>query len=509
MGAETSDGYSMEHLRVLSVDEGHDEPGRLAAALAGSVAQVEVGRVATILDAEAACGTVDVVVAPADRIDAAWVAARNVCGSAVVATTAPVSADSVPAGVHAVLVLGGDDALAAQAALVWRQLRAGQGRVLRVEDEVSARRESFLGHVSHELRTPLTAVYGTLEILTEALYQDLPRPLQECLEISLRNCASLRRMVDDLLDAASAERGRTRVDPDRVAPAALVRDVVTDTLPKAQEHGSTLVIDVDAALPDVLADAARVRKSLDHLVDNALKFSPQGSDVRIAAALTDDASMVAISVRDGGPGIDPAIAAALFDPLRQSVDELRSSRRGLGLGLYLCKRLAEAHGGRIWAEANPGDGTTFHFTLPCYTLEHLVGALASPGSALAAVTCVAMEVPVPDGAPPRTEATIHLVRSAIRDRDLVATGFPNLGVPDLVGVLAACDEGGAAAIEARLRARLASEQGRSLRAGTRDPRIVRVTVAATADTPSLDTDATAASIGAALERHFEPALAEG
>lgn len=356
------------------------------------------------------------------------------------------------------------DSVATQAAVIWRQLKAGQGRVLSLADEVSARRENFLGHVSHELRTPLTAVYGTLEILTEQLYDDLPLPLKECLEIALRNCAQLRRMVDDLLDAASADRGRTRADPERTDPTELLRDAIADAVTKAGERGSHLVVEVADNLPDVLADPARARKIIDHLVDNAVKFSPEGSDVHLSASTNQARSVVTVSVRDDGPGIDPAIAAALFDPLRQSVDELRSSRRGLGLGLYLCKRLVEAHGGRIWAESGAGSGTTFHFTLPSYTLEHMVSALAQPGGdGPQGVSCVVIKVPPPDPRHPtsRLDDTTRLVRSAIRDRDLVATGFPGVNVPDLVGVLAACDAGGAAAIEARLRVRLASEQGRS------------------------------------------------
>lgn len=492
------------------VDEGHDSPDRLAGALTGRVDGVEVSRVATLADAEAERGTADVVVAASDRFDATWVAGRRVCGSAVVATANAATADTAPAGVHAVLVLGDDEALAAQAAVVLRQLRSGQGSVLGLADDLEARRQEFLGHVSHELRTPLTAVFGTLEILTEHLYDDVPPPLKECLEISLRNCAELRRMVDDLLDAANADRGRTRVEPERMAPAALLREPIAEAIPRAGERGSRILVDVDDDLPDVLADPAKAAKIVAHLLDNAAKFSPGGSDIHVSATAASDGSAITVSVRDQGPGIDPAISAALFDPLRQSVDELRSSRRGLGLGLYLCKRLVEAHGGRIWAEPNAGAGTTFSFTLPTYTLEHMVSALSGPGTAgPAAVSCVAIAVPsaaTPESDAERLEESVRLLRSAIRDRDLVATGFPGLTVPNLVGVLAACDEVGASAIEARLHVRLVSGGGWALRSELAEPRIVRLTVGAEpGGSPPAATEI-ARRIGDGLESLFGSAL---
>ncbi|MFN8103440.1 MAG: HAMP domain-containing sensor histidine kinase [Acidimicrobiia bacterium] len=493
----------MEHLRVLVVDEGHSTPEELVAALSARVAGVEVTRVDSTAGAETAVGTVDVVVVAADHIDTAWVAARQVCGSVVVATARAATADAAPAGVHAVLVLDDTaDVVAAQAAMIWRQLRAGQGRVLRLADETAARRENFLGHVSHELRTPLTAVYGTLEILTEQLYDGLAPPLKECLEIALRNCAQLRRMVDDLLDAASAERGHTRVDPERLSVAALLHDPGADSAARAAERGSSVVVDIADDLPDVLADPARARKIVDHLVDNAVKFSPEDSTIRVSATADAAAATVEFSVHDEGPGIDPAIAAALFDPLRQSVDELRSSRRGLGLGLYLCKRLVEAHGGRIWAQPGQARGTTFSFTLPGYTLEHMISALSEPGAGKPpAVSCVAIAVPVEGTGASNVERfddAVRLVRSAIRDRDLVVTGFPEMAAPGHVGVLAACDEVGAAAIEARLRVRLASDQWRSLRAA-QDPSILRVTVATRSGTHELPETEVARKIANHLE----------
>ncbi|HYH79019.1 MAG TPA: HAMP domain-containing sensor histidine kinase, partial [Longimicrobium sp.] len=127
----------------------------------------------------------------------------------------------------------------------------------------------------------------------------------------------------------------------------------------AAERGVVLAVDARADIPDVLADRARLLQVLGNLLGNAVKFTPDGGTVTVGAAPSGDG--VGFWVADTGPGIDPAHLPRLFDRFWQAK---RGDRAGLGLGLAIAKGIVDAHGGRIWAESIPGQGSTFYFTLP-------------------------------------------------------------------------------------------------------------------------------------------------
>jgi len=498
----------MDPVRVLLVAEGHDDPSGLAAALCPEPSTVSVQTVAAVHDASGR-DDVDVVVIASHLCEADWVASRERDGVAVVAVLDGSDATQVGAA-YAAGVSGHVDSaaqatiLSAQASLLWTQLRH---RCLAEDDAtLDQLRENFLAHLSHELRTPLTAVYGTIEILAEELYGDIPAPLQECLEIALRNGAQLRRMIDDLLEATQSDRRSMTVELTCVATRPLLRDIIAGAQVAASSRGTRLFLDASDDLPATFADAARVRQVMANLIDNAVKFSPEWSDVHVSAADRGD-GFVTISIRDSGPGIDPKIARVLFDPLRQSVDDLQSSRKGLGLGLYICKQLVETHGGRIWAEPGEGGGTVFSFTLPRFSLDHLVSALVDPlGEGAEPLNCIAVEV-----LPRNTDLgqltvesvmdeAARIVRSAIRGDDLITVGVPELDHPALIAVLATCDDVGAAAIETRLRVRLASS--RALQGLRLEPRVERATFAVRSGPTARQVAAVATDVGAFLRGRF-------
>jgi signal transduction histidine kinase len=126
--------------------------------------------------------------------------------------------------------------------------------------------------------------------------------------------------------------------------------------------GRPLLVDMPDDLPQINADPIRIERILDNLLDNAVKYSPKGGDIRITVRL--EVENIVLGVHDRGIGISPTDQGKLFQPFQRLEAGLDSSLQGVGLGLVVCRRLVEAHGGRIWVESRPGEGSSFYFTLP-------------------------------------------------------------------------------------------------------------------------------------------------
>jgi signal transduction histidine kinase len=219
---------------------------------------------------------------------------------------------------------------------------------------VSARDET-LAVVSHDLRTPLQTVELGCTLLAEIVPDDRGR---RHVHRVCNAAARMRRMIDTLLDAARLDAG-TFVLHDEPCPAASLVDVTVEQFePRAAEQSIRLRVEHDAAV--VRADHDRIVEVLSNLIDNAFKHTPRGGEIRVSAEPRDGA--VRFAVADTGAGIAADDAAHVFDRYWQADDAARS--RGVGLGLYICKRLVEAHHGAIGVASTPGHGTEFWFTLP-------------------------------------------------------------------------------------------------------------------------------------------------
>jgi signal transduction histidine kinase len=225
-------------------------------------------------------------------------------------------------------------------------------------------KDQLLSHVSHELRTPLNAIYGFVTLVLDGLGGEVTPAQREYLTITLKNVAQLGAMISDLLDATRAEAGKLVVALGRVAIDEVVRDTAQTLAPVAAEKGLAVAVELPADLPAVRADAHRVQQILTNLVDNAVKFTPAGGRVTLAARAEPAFGCVRVSVADTGCGIEPGAGERIFERLHQERAPAGGNRTGLGLGLYLCKALAERQGGRIWVESTVGRGSTFHLTLP-------------------------------------------------------------------------------------------------------------------------------------------------
>jgi two-component system phosphate regulon sensor histidine kinase PhoR len=238
------------------------------------------------------------------------------------------------------------------------------GRILVMRDitresEAERMRNAFVATVSHELRSPLTVISGYTDTLLRSGPWD-ETTQRDFLEIVARSAATLAGLVDNLLDAAKVEAGVLQIECEPVHLQRIAEQVIAHRKPLAPEH--TLLLVVQPELPLAEADPVRVEQVLINLVDNAIKYSPAGGTITVRLATMSEGLMV--SVEDEGVGVSAEQAARLFDRFYRVDGTLERTTRGVGLGLFICRALVEAHGGRIWVESQPGRGSTFYFTLP-------------------------------------------------------------------------------------------------------------------------------------------------
>ncbi|MNS24119.1 Signal transduction histidine-protein kinase BarA [compost metagenome] len=223
-------------------------------------------------------------------------------------------------------------------------------------------REQFLGVLSHELRTPLNAIAGFGSILVDGLAGGLSDPQRTYAEKILAASERMLGLVDDLLDLSRMQAGRFAIAPVPMAIAPTVAQVLDEQAQAAAAQRISLAADMPGDLPTVNGDATRVRQIVTNLVSNAIKYSPNGGDVRVRVQAA--ASSVRIEVRDTGLGIPLEAQSRVFDAFMQVDMSNTRAFGGVGLGLAIVKTLVEAHGGELGLISEPGQGSTFWFTLP-------------------------------------------------------------------------------------------------------------------------------------------------
>ena len=238
--------------------------------------------------------------------------------------------------------------------------------------ELERLRSEFLGMVSHELRAPLTSIKGSATTLLETAADLDPAVTHEFHRIIASQADHMNGLINDLLDAGRIEAGTLSVAPEPSELAALVDRARNTFLSGGGLH--TVLIDLPADLPPVMADRRRIVQVLNNLFSNAARHAPESSPIRVAALR--DGVHVAVSVADEGRGVAPERLPQLFQKYTGAGDGGRELS-GTGLGLAICKGLVEAHGGRIRAEsAGPGQGTRLTFTLPAAEEANASGAAA-------------------------------------------------------------------------------------------------------------------------------------
>jgi two-component system, OmpR family, sensor histidine kinase KdpD len=231
---------------------------------------------------------------------------------------------------------------------------ATEAEVLRRSDEAKS---ALLDAVSHDLRTPLasiTAAAGSLRQTDVAWSEDERVEFAAAIE---QEAARLNRIVGNLLDLSRIRAGTLHPDLAWYEPVALVRDVLLRLAPVTASHD--LRTELPEELPPVAMDYSEVDQVLTNLVENAVRHSPPGSAITVAAEIADGS--LAIRVDDSGPGIEPGALERVFEPFYRAGP---AGRPGTGLGLAVARGLVDAHGGTIWAERRREGGTRFAFTIP-------------------------------------------------------------------------------------------------------------------------------------------------
>jgi signal transduction histidine kinase len=221
-------------------------------------------------------------------------------------------------------------------------------------------RQDMTADIAHELRTPIAVLQGNLEAVMDGVLPPTPDNLQPLLD----QTHLLARLVDDLRTLALADAGQLSLHRAPTDPAALVRSVAAQFASQAEAKGVRLEAEAPASLPAINLDPQRITQVLGNLLSNALRHTPQGGSVvcRVAAE-SQPASTVIFTVSDTGPGVSPEALPHIFDRFYRADRSRSRADGGAGLGLAIARQLVEAHGGRIWAESQPGQGTTVSFTL--------------------------------------------------------------------------------------------------------------------------------------------------
>jgi signal transduction histidine kinase len=215
--------------------------------------------------------------------------------------------------------------------------------------------------VSHELRTPLTSIKTSLGLLARGAAGPVPEPMEELLDIGLRNLDRLIRMVEDLLDLSKIEGGAERVELGVVNAEMVTQRALQTVTGLAEARHVSIACRGDASVIDVVADGDRLEQVLVNVLSNAIKFSPENGTVDVRWRLTDCWAECVVS--DKGPGIGAEQLETIFDKFRQIESSTTRQHGGAGLGLAISRRLVEQFGGKIWAESEPGRGSRFFVRL--------------------------------------------------------------------------------------------------------------------------------------------------
>jgi signal transduction histidine kinase len=255
--------------------------------------------------------------------------------------------------------------LAIQNARLFREIEVKSHQL----EVASQHKSQFLANMSHELRTPLNAILGYTELILDNVYGDTPQRMRGVLERVHSNGKHLLGLINDVLDLSKIEAGQLTLSLEGYSIKDVVHSVFSVVEPLATEKSLALKVELPNDLPTAYGDERRLTQVLLNLVGNAIKFTDSG-EVAIKAAASN--GTYTLSVRDTGPGIDPADQSKIFEEFQQADGSSTKTKSGTGLGLSIARRIVTMHGGQIWVESAPGRGSTFFIKVPV-NVEQQVG----------------------------------------------------------------------------------------------------------------------------------------
>ena len=253
------------------------------------------------------------------------------------------------------------DVFARQAAGALQQARV-TADMLAEKTRLEDMQSTFVSIVSHELQTPVAIIKSYAATLAREDAAWPPETIQRVARNIEEECDRLHRLITDLLDLSRIQAGRVAMRVGSVDLAEIAAEVVEQLSPRSPRH--SLRSSFPPGFPMIRGDADQLRRALFNLVQNAVKYSPDGGEVLVAGEIA-SRSAVRVRVIDQGVGIEPGEEERIFDRFHRSDNRLSRTTAGVGLGLYITRSIVEGHGGRIWAESQgPGRGSTFNVLLP-------------------------------------------------------------------------------------------------------------------------------------------------
>jgi PAS domain S-box-containing protein len=233
--------------------------------------------------------------------------------------------------------------------------------------ELDGLREDLTAMIYHDLRSPLANIVSSLDVLFSMVPEDDKDTVLIILKIAENSTDRIQRLISSLLDVNRLESGQPVADQKVVDSISLIEKAVLDVEPVAGGRRQTIVSTLPKELPHIWVDEDMARRVLINLMENSVKFTPPDGKLEVGARHEDD--WVHIWVKDNGPGIPAVEQERIFDKFTRLRGNTKSS--GLGIGLAFCRLAVIGHGGKIWVESEPGNGSTFHFTFPIATEEQL------------------------------------------------------------------------------------------------------------------------------------------
>ncbi len=247
--------------------------------------------------------------------------------------------------------------------LVWRHTAEREREARYQVQTLEKHREDMTHMLVHDLKNPLSAALTGLAFVIDQpeFYDRLGNSEKKALNLARKGQKQLARMIEDILDVSQAEAGEMPLNLELVDLAEIIKPVVEELSARQKATDLSISVDLGDGTP-TLVDTEKIRRVVGNLLDNALKHTPRGGSIDIAVEISQEQTQVSIS--DTGEGIPEDLQKRIFDKFVQSEAARQGRKMSVGLGLAFCKLALEAHGGRIWVESKPGEGSTFTFTLP-------------------------------------------------------------------------------------------------------------------------------------------------
>ncbi|MDP3791775.1 MAG: HAMP domain-containing sensor histidine kinase [Candidatus Omnitrophota bacterium] len=225
--------------------------------------------------------------------------------------------------------------------------------------ELDERKSAFVSHVSHEFKNPLFVIKEALDLVMEEKGSSLSDKQKELLGYAMKDTKRLTRLVTDLLDLARIESGHVELKKEKIDIASLADEIIDSRRPEYSKKNIVIIKHMDQNAGFVYADSDKLTEVIINILDNAIKYSPNGSEITIH--LRGNADEIYFEISDKGPGITKENCEKVFDKFERIIT---GNQEGTGLGLAIAKDIINLHNGKIWVESVPGSGSKFIFTLP-------------------------------------------------------------------------------------------------------------------------------------------------